>query len=98
MTYQQPGPQWQPAPPSYPQSASSGMATMSLVLGILGIPLAFCTFGVLSVAAVITGHMALREAHRQGRNAPSSAVWGMVLGYLMVVPGVAATILVITGS
>jgi hypothetical protein len=87
--YQLPPPYYQPAPPYQPapivyavKPPRSTNATISLVMGIVGLALSVCTFGVPSAAAVITGHLALRETNRdpvlRGRN---FAIWGMVLGY-----------------
>ena len=76
-------PQTAPPPPP-PASGSSGMATASLVLGLLGL---FCCGLFAGIPAIITGHLALGQV-RRGEAADSSrglAISGLVLGYVSVV-------------
>lgn len=60
---------------------TSGKATASMWLGILSFPLSLCTFGVLSILAVILGHLALGEIRRTGVSGHGRALTGLILGY-----------------
>lgn len=93
MSYPDPRqPQWQPQPVFVAMPPPrSGLATTSLVFGLIGLPTSFCLFGLPSLVAVICGHLALREIKRDGKRGNNAAVWGLVLGYLLVVPGVLGT-------
>lgn len=87
---------WQPVPVSptghvevpQPPVDRRPMALVSIVLGALSIPTAFCLGigALLGVAAVLTGWPALRSRDS------TMAVWGLVLGALSVV--IALTFLV----
>ncbi len=71
-----------PQPPyAPPQSGGSGLATTSLVLGILSY---LCCGPVCGIPAIITGHIALGKV-RRGESPPSAkglAIAGLVLGYV----------------
>ncbi len=58
------------------------MATLSLVLAILGIP----TFGITSVPAIILGHMSLMQiqANRQYFQGENTAKTGLIMGYVVL--------------
>lgn len=99
----QPGPQ-QPgyAPygaqgyPAVAQRPTSGLAITSLVCGIAGVALFWAIIPLLaSIAAVITGHMALGQTKRDpsigGRGL---AITGLILGYAVV--GIGAFVLIST--
>ncbi len=67
----------------------SGLATISLILGVLSLPLlCFCGLSaVSSLGAIVTGHWALANIRRaagtlQGR---TQAIVGLILGYVMMV-------------
>ncbi|MCP3785348.1 DUF4190 domain-containing protein [Micromonospora sp. A3M-1-15] len=77
---------------------TSGMATASLVLGILGVLGGWCLFGLPCVLAVILGHLALRETRDGMRSGHSMAVAGLVLGYVFVGPMILFTVMVFFGS
>jgi hypothetical protein len=94
-------------PAGYPQAAqriavqpplTSGMATASMVLGILGVLGGWCLFGLPCILAVILGHIALRETRDGTRSGHGMAVAGLVLGYVFVVPMIAFTFMVFFGS
>jgi hypothetical protein len=78
-----PPPYTYPPPPEYDPKAgkTSGLAVTSLVAGILG----FITFGVASIVAIITGHIALRRTRRSLRPGHGMALAGTILGYLGLV-------------
>ncbi|HRF60746.1 MAG TPA: DUF4190 domain-containing protein [Fimbriimonadaceae bacterium] len=70
-----------PYPVSYPTrdaQGNPGLATASLILGIVGI-LGACCMGALAIPAallaVVFGHMSLRSSNA------NLALWGLVLGY-----------------
>ncbi|WP_226533043.1 DUF4190 domain-containing protein [Microbacterium paraoxydans] len=82
-----------PAAPVYPDVASrptSPLAVTSLVCGLAGIVLFWAVIPLLaSVAAVITGHMALGQIRRDpGIGGRGMAIAGLILGYIVVVVGV----------
>ena len=77
-----------------PAAGNSGLATASMILGIVGL----CT-GIAGIAAVICGHMALNKIKQsnnmlQGRG---MAIAGLVLGYLEIAAMVGWVILIIIG-
>lgn len=73
-------------PPYAPPRPTSGLAVTSLITGIAGIALSW-TFVVLlaSVAAVITGHMALKQTRdNTALGGRGMAIAGLILGYVGV--------------
>ncbi|WP_309066473.1 DUF4190 domain-containing protein [Microbacterium sp.] len=89
---QQPGmyspPPYPAAPhaPGYAARPTSGLAITSLVCGIAGLVLAWLIVPFLaSVAAIVTGHMALGQMKRRPDLAGKGmAVTGLILGYVAV--------------
>ncbi|MGW9159578.1 DUF4190 domain-containing protein [Microbacterium sp. NPDC055665] len=78
--------------PAYPAAASrptSPLAVASLICGIAGVVLIWAIIPVLaSIAAVITGHMALGQIKRQpGIGGRGLAIAGLILGYAVVAIG-----------
>ena len=72
--------------PGYPAAAprpTSGLAVTSLICGIAGLVLFWAVVPLLaSIAAVITGHMALGQTKREPRIAGRGmAVAGLIMGY-----------------
>ncbi|MEV4254134.1 DUF4190 domain-containing protein [Spirillospora sp. NPDC049652] len=89
---QQPQPYAQPAPVPAPVQhnyyggpaaapPNNGMATASMVLGLIGI--IFC--GFTSVLAIIFGHIAQSQIKRTGEGGAGMATAGLVLGYIVTV-------------
>ncbi|KKX96656.1 hypothetical protein AAY78_15120 [Microbacterium sp. Ag1] len=78
-----------PTYPVAPPRPTSGLAVTSLVCGIAGAILIWAILPILaSIAAVITGHMALKQT----KNDPSvggrgMAIAGLILGYAMIAIG-----------
>ena len=71
------------APYGYPPVAPKGLSITSMVLGIVGL-LGFGFGALLSIAAIVTGHMAQRsQPHAKG-------FWltGLITGYIGLVIGV----------
>ncbi|MEU1966420.1 DUF4190 domain-containing protein [Micromonospora sediminicola] len=77
---------------------TSGMATASLVLGILGVLGGWCLFGLPCLLAVVLGHLALRETRDGARSGHGMAVAGLVLGYVFVGPMILFTLMVFFGG
>lgn len=75
----------------YVQSSTNALAVTSLVLGIAG----FFTFGVLSVGAVITGHIALAGQKARDGFGRGQAIAGLVLGYIPILGWLAFWVLVV---
>jgi len=69
-------------PVYYPNQGrpSNGMAVAALVLGIVGI----ITCGVLSILAVIFGHVSYSQIKRTGEEGKGMAVAGIVLGWIPI--------------
>lgn len=88
--YQQPGPQYVvvQAPPT------SGLATASMVMGILGLVVGCCSFGIFSLLAVIFGHMATGETKSGAKQGHGMAIAGLVMGYVVFLPALAFSVLV----
>jgi hypothetical protein len=68
-------------PPAPAAGQTSTMAMVSLISGILGWTI---LFGIASVVAVITGHMAKTEIRRSGGmlSGDGLATAGLILGYV----------------
>ncbi|ATO13243.1 hypothetical protein CO540_04885 [Micromonospora sp. WMMA2032] len=92
-----PDPRGLPLPLARPV-LTSGMATASLVLGILGVLGGWCLFGLPCLLAVVLGHLALRETRDGARSGHGMAVAGLVLGYVFVGPMILFTLMVFFGS
>ena len=58
---------------------TNGMATASLVCGLIG----FVACGLTSVLAIIFGHIAHSQIRRTGEGGHGMAVAGLILGYLV---------------
>lgn len=93
----------QPAPPTPPTPAptgsdqgGNGFAIASLVLGVVG----FVAVGLASIAAVITGHVALSQIRRSGgrEQGRGLAIAGLVLGYLQLAAVVVVAALLALGA
>ena len=70
-----------PSQPYRPASQVDGCAVASLVLALMS-PFAFFLVGLPSVAAIVTGHIALARADERGSGSKGLAITGLVLGYL----------------
>jgi hypothetical protein len=85
-----------PAYAAVPARPTSALAITSLICGLAGIVLFWAVVPLLaSIAAVITGHMALGQTKRDpGIGGRGMAIAGLILGYVVV--GVGAFVLVST--
>jgi hypothetical protein len=90
----------QPYPPYGPPLArpTSGLATASMVLGIIGLLVGWCSFGLPSFIAVFLGHAALKETKTGIRGGHGMAVAGLILGYIVAVPAAVFTVFLIIGA
>ena len=92
-------------PPQYPQQyattvPNNGMGVASLVLGILGLVLWFFFGWILSIIAVILGHVAKSQIDKsngtqQGRG---MAIAGLVMGWIGVGALILFIVLIIAGA
>jgi hypothetical protein len=73
----------------------SGAATASLVLGIVGLVIGWCLCGIPSLLAIIFGHIGLKETRNNARSGHALAVTGLIMGYVLIIPTVAGTVLVL---
>lgn len=84
-----------PGPVPYVQP-TSGKAKLSLALGLAGLVLSWCTFGAVSVAAIVFGHQARRQIKANpALGGANQALWGLILGYPIAVAFVVAAVSVV---
>jgi hypothetical protein len=96
----------QPAPqPAYAQPVvftqqvpASGVATASMIFGILGVLGGWCMLGVPCIIAVICGHAGLSQTKDGARSGRGQAVAGLIMGYVVVMPAIALFFLVVVGT
>jgi len=74
------------------------MATAAMVLGIVGIASGCCSFGIPSILAVIFGHLGLSDTRNDVKSGRGQAIAGLVLGYVVFVPAVIFSIMVVFGG
>ncbi|MFC0866304.1 DUF4190 domain-containing protein [Sphaerimonospora cavernae] len=110
VPYQQPGQhprpyQAGPHPPPYGYQPmyvqappTSGYATASLVMGILGILGGWCAFGIPCFLAVILGHVALSETKNGRKGGHGMAIAGLILGYIVAIPALLIAIFAFGGA
>ena len=80
--------------PSAPQYAAAGPAEPRYnVLAIVSLVTAF----FVSLAAIITGHIALSQIKKTGERGRGLAIAGLILGYLGLLAGIIITIIVVIG-
>lgn len=70
-----------------PVSPAPGAASRTNTMAVVAFVLAF----VVSLGAVICGHIALAQIGRTGEGGRALAVWALVLGYVGLVFGVLVT-------
>jgi len=79
--------QMNPAPPAVPGTKNCGLATWSLVLGILAVVLSVVCIGpLLAIPAVICGHVAHSRIKRAGGPLTGNglALGGLITGYVSI--------------
>lgn len=77
---------------------TSGMAVASMVLGIVGLALGCCSFGIFSILAVILGHVALHQTRDNTVKGHGMAVAGLVMGYILAAPAIFFSIWMVIGG
>jgi len=82
------------APPPRYRRPVNGLAKASLVLGLAQL----CTFGLTAVPAVICGHIAKSQIHRQDEEGDGMATTGIVLGWIGVALWVFFLLLAVASS
>lgn len=71
---------------------TSGLAVASLIFGIAGLVGSWCLLGIPSIVAVILGHAATRQTKRGLRPGHGLAVAGLILGYVIAIPAIIASV------
>ncbi|GLY01291.1 MULTISPECIES: DUF4190 domain-containing protein [Actinoplanes] len=84
-----PQPMYQPVVIGHIGPPTSGLAVASMVLGIISALTFFCTFGVVSLLAIIFGHIGLNETKDNRKSGKGMAITGLVLGYIALAPAIA---------
>lgn len=91
----------QPQQPNYivmrPPPTSTA-AVVSLIAGILGILVGCCSFGLISVVAIVAGHQALSQTRDGQMAGHGMAIAGMIMGYIVVIPSAILSIMLIFGG
>ena len=93
-----PPPRFRPQQPPYGVPPTSGAATASLILGVVGLVFGWCTFGVPCVIAVILGHIGYAQTKHGAASGRGMAVAGLVLGYVMLVPGIILAMVIMSSG
>jgi hypothetical protein len=94
----------QPMPPPGAQvhvrvePPTSGLCVGALMLGVVGVMTACCSFGLPSLAAIICGHAGLRDVGGQWRRGHNLAIAGLVLGYAVVGPAAVVSFWLLVGN
>ena len=73
---------------------SSGVATASMVLGIVGLLLGWCSCGLPSLIAIVLGHMGVSQTRNNQKSGRGMALTGLILGYVVIVPAIIASVFV----
>ncbi|PMD05197.1 DUF4190 domain-containing protein [Brevibacterium paucivorans] len=88
----------QPAPygaPGYPvRRPTNGLAIAALVLGIISI-LSTYPIGIIGIAPVIMGHIALKQCKERDQEGKGLAIAGLITGYLAIAGFVVIVLFVI---
>ena len=73
--------------PQWRAQQANPLATASMVCGMVALVL-----GPLAILAIVFGHIARRQIHRTGEGGRGMATAGLILGYLVLVAGIALTV------
>ena len=79
--------------PSAARGPQNGLGTAGLVLGIVGLAVGWCSYGIPSILAIIFGAIGLKKANAGLATNRTAALWGMWLGIVGVAIGVLFTLL-----
>jgi hypothetical protein len=72
--------------PQWRAQQTSPLAIASMVCGMVALVL-----GPLAILAIVFGHIARGQVHRTGEGGRGMATTGLILGYLVLVAGIALT-------
>jgi len=65
----------------------SALAVSSMVIGIIGVFIGLCSFGIPSFVAIILGHLAIQQDVKKfGRPGYGMAITGLITGYIVAIP------------
>jgi hypothetical protein len=73
---------------------TSGKATASMILGLIGL----ISCGMTSIPAIILGHMGEVATRGGARGGRGQAITGLIFGYLTAVPWIIFWAMVVTGA
>jgi len=79
-----------PAGNAAPQN---GMGVAALVLGIVGLTVGWCAYGIPSILAIIFGAIGVKKANAGTADNRTVAMWGLWLGIVGVAIGLIASII-----
>lgn len=82
----------------YVRRRTSGAAVAALVFGILGLIVGWCTLAVPSIIAIFCAHAGLRETKSGHIGGHGMAAAGLILGYLVAIPAIPVSIMLIIGG
>lgn len=68
------------APPTGGAAPQNGMGTAALVLGIVGLAIGWCFYGIPSILAIIFGVLGVKKANQGLATNKAMAQWGLWLG------------------
>lgn len=86
-------PQYAPQYAAAPAQRTNVLAIISMIASIVGL----FTYGVLSIAGVIMGHISLKQIKRTGESGRGMALAGLIVGYVGIGIYVVVIILFILG-
>lgn len=72
---------------------TSGLATTSLVFGLIGALVGWCSLGLPSMIAILFGHLARPQTKTGERGGNGMAITGLILGYLVAIPVIIVAII-----
>lgn len=75
--------------PGTPIRPTSGIAIAAMLLGIVSLLGGFVLFGVTAIAAVVCGHLGLRDTTSGYKDGRGMAIAGLILGYLSLLAALA---------
>jgi uncharacterized membrane protein YidH (DUF202 family) len=73
--------------PQWRAQQTNPLAITSMVCGLVAVVL-----GPLAILAIVFGHIARRQVHRTAEGGRGMATAGLILGYLVLVVGIALTV------
>lgn len=77
---------------------ASGLATASMIFGIIGALVGWCSLALPSMVAILLGHLAWPMTKSGERGGHGMTVTGLILGYLVLVPILIIAILSAAGA